>query len=188
MKIKSNASPQELSSPFFKANKQFCYEFETYMASKNGLVKGKYNAWSYLIEGKIKSPDNWKLKYKKSTFSSGNLFFSSKKQNLLVLVEWQTDKFKDKNAEFYIRTKSYIDVLRLAFDKSVSQLNLSKSYVVCFKGEKPYFFDNIITTLEHLFTTKELYLITYKNQMLTIELRSELHHFDKLNELIELNN
>lgn len=40
MKIKSNASPHEQTSPFYRNNKVFCEEFEQFVASKNGLVKG----------------------------------------------------------------------------------------------------------------------------------------------------
>ena len=88
MKIKSNASPDELSSPFFKINEEFCSDFESYVKNKNGKVKGNYNAWSYLIFGKISNPTNWNLTYKKSTFTStGDIFLSSKYQSLLVLSE-----------------------------------------------------------------------------------------------------
>ena len=58
MKIKSNALPHEVDSPFFKANKKFCQDFERFVASKKGFVKGLYNASSYIIEGKFSVKNN----------------------------------------------------------------------------------------------------------------------------------
>jgi len=106
MIIKPDASSDEYSSPFFKLNEKFCSEFESFIAEKNGKVKGKYNAWSYAIYGKIREPKAWTLKYKKSTFSSsGNLWLSSKSQCLLVLAEWTTKRIENSNSDFQIRKK-----------------------------------------------------------------------------------
>ena len=106
MIIKPDTSTNEYSSPFFKLNENFCLEFENFIMKKNGEVKGKYNAWSYIIYGKIRTPKTWTLKYKKSTFTStGNLFLSSKSQSLLVLVEWATKRIENSNSDFKIRKK-----------------------------------------------------------------------------------
>ena len=107
MKIKSNATLKEMTSPFYKKNEKFCEEFESFIASKNGKVKGEYNAWSYLIFGKISNPKNWNLMYKKSTFtSSGNLLLSSKSHCLFVKSEWTTKRIGTHNSEFRIRKKN----------------------------------------------------------------------------------
>ena len=105
MRIRPNASPDEKDSLFYKKNEEFCSEFEHFIAEKNGKVKGSYNAWAYTISGKISKPKNWNLKYKKATFSSGNLWLSSKYQNLLVLAEWETERVGTHNSEFLIRKK-----------------------------------------------------------------------------------
>ena len=68
MNITSNTALVEKDSPFYKANKSFCEDFENFITNKGGETKGKYNAWSYLIHGKISSPKEWILKYKKTLY------------------------------------------------------------------------------------------------------------------------
>ncbi|WP_296382562.1 hypothetical protein [Winogradskyella sp.] len=187
MKIKSNASPAELSSPFFTLNEEFCSEFESYIASKNGKVKGKYNAWSFLIFGKTPHPKPWDVMYKKSTFTTnGNLLMSSKYQSLLALAEWETERKGTHDSEFEIRKKTTADILKIPLSKSVSKLEVSGKYVMCSKGKKPKFFLQLIDILTPLFISEEIYRIEYLNNKLRIELRSEHHHFNILDQLIEL--
>ncbi|NQX98959.1 MAG: hypothetical protein HRT73_13940, partial [Flavobacteriales bacterium] len=93
MIIKSNADTTELSSPYYIKNQRFCKEFEYYIGSKSGLIKGTYNAFSYSIIGKIPHKNDWILNYRKSTFSNGNLFLSSEYQNLFVAVTWSAKNF-----------------------------------------------------------------------------------------------
>ncbi|AUP80505.1 hypothetical protein [Flavivirga eckloniae] len=187
MKIKPNASPSEMSSPFFKLNKEFCSQFESFIASKNGKVKGHFNSWSYLVFGKISNPEKWNLMYKKSTFTStGNLLFSSKYQCLLTLVEWETDRKGTHHTEFVIRRKSRIDFIKLMFNNSLSRLDVSNKYVVHFKGNKSKLFFELIEVLKELFKTREVYKIEHRNEKLKIELRSEKHHFDVFTKLTEL--
>ena len=152
MKIKSNASPDELSSPFLDLNKQFCFEFEKYVAKKNGKAKGTYNAWSYIANGKISNPKNWNLMYKKSTFtSSGNLLLSSKYQTLLVMAEWETEQKGTHDSEFVIRKKTSADFFKIPFSKSLSKLKFFKKYVIKVEGNKPKIFSEIIKILGDLF-------------------------------------
>ncbi|MBL4667941.1 MAG: hypothetical protein JKY30_01600, partial [Flavobacteriales bacterium] len=97
-------------SPYYIENQRFCKEFEYYIGSKSGLIKGTYNAFSYSIIGKIPHKNDWILNYRKSTFSNGNLFLSSEYQNLFVAVTGlqrillpknQTLKFERKNLLTY---------------------------------------------------------------------------------------
>lgn len=186
MKIKPNASPDEILSPFFKKNEEFCDEFESFIAKNGGKVKGKYNASSYLIFGKISSPKKWNLAYKKSTFtSSGNLFLSSKRQSLFVMAEWETDRVLEHNTEFSIRRKVLVDYINLIVSNSLSKLEGINNYVVKVKNEKPMFISKLIQILKPLFESKEVYKIENKNGKLKIELRTEKHHFDIFNKLIE---
>lgn len=187
MKIKPNASPDELSSPFFDLNKQFCLEFEKYIAKKNGKVKGNYNAWSFIVYGKISNPQNWNLMYKKSTFSSsGNLFLSSKYQSLFVMVEWEIERKETYNSKFEIRKKTRTDFLRIPLSKTLSTLEFSKKYVINLKGNTPKILTEIIEILKSLFISEEIYKIEHMNQKLRIELRSDKHHFDIFDKLIQL--
>ncbi|WP_456437137.1 hypothetical protein [Psychroserpens sp.] len=187
MKIKSDADPEELTSPFYKANQNFCSEFESFISTKNGKVKGKYNAWSYIIYGKISNPKNWDLLYKKSTFSStGNLFISSKKQCLLVLSEWSTKIPGNHNSTFKIRKRTKFDFIKLLLNKNLAKLKESNNYIISSNGHLPKKFKEIINVLESLFLSKEVFTIEFKNDKLTVGLRSEEHHFDIFNKLIEL--
>ncbi|MEO1031446.1 MAG: hypothetical protein AAFX55_08570 [Bacteroidota bacterium] len=187
MKIKSNAAPIELTSPFFEENKTFCSKFESYIASKNGKVKGKYNATSYLVFGKIPSPKTWELIYKKATYTStGNLLLSSKRQNLLVMAKWETH-FKGYNGTaFKIRRRKRLDVLRFLFSKRLSKLHNHSNYVISNKGDTPKFFKNLTSVLQPLFNSKELYKTDFVNEKLTIELRSKQQHFDIVDQLLKI--
>lgn len=185
MKIKPNASPDEISSPFFKSNEKFCFDFESFIYSKNGEVKGNYNAWSYLIFGKISNPKHWNLTYQKSTFTStSSLFLLSKRQNLLVLAKWETKNKVAPNSEFTIRKKTGIDFFKKLVNTSLHELDFSKKYILEIPKEKSRLCFKIIETLRPLFLSKEIYRIEHKNDTLKIEMRTEKHHFEMFEKLI----
>jgi len=186
MIIKPNASPDEQNSPFYKKNEEFCSEFEHYITEKNGKVKGNYNAWSYFIFGKISKPKNWTLKYKKATFSSGNLWLSSKHQSLLVMAEWTTGRIGTHNSEFLIRKKTKIDSIKLLWNKSLSKFDVHDKYIVESKGNKPQLIYKLTKILEPLFKSGEIYIIDHRNDKLKIELRTEKHYFEIFNKLTEI--
>lgn len=187
MKIKPNASSTELTSPFFKRNEVFCQEFEAFITKYNGKVKGNYNVWSYLILGQISEPKKWNLIYKKSTFtSSGNLWFSSKDQSLLIVAEWTTQRIDTQNSEFEIRKKRITDLLQLKLNNKTATLPISEKYIYKSNGTKPALITKLENILKGLFQSEEVYRITYKNNLLSIELRSEKHHFNTFESLLEL--
>ena len=185
MKIKPNASADEMTSPFYKSNEEFCSDFEKYIAKKNGKVKGSYNAWSYQIFGKINSPKNWNLMYKKSTFtSSGNLLLSSKYQSLLVATEWETERKGTHNYDFIIRKKTRTDSLKKIVNKSLYELDLSDKYILESKNGKPQLIYILSKILKSLFLSGEIYKIEHRNDKLKIEMRTEKHHFEIFDKLI----
>lgn len=185
MKIKPNASPDELLSPFFKLNEEFCSDFEIFVANKNGKVKGNYNARSYLVFGKISRPKKWVLIYRKSTLTStGNLFLSSKYENLLVLAEWETERKGTHNSEFIIRKRKRADVFKKLLSNSLFELDVFKDYIIEVKNEKPKLVFKLMDILSPLFQSEEIYRITHKNDKLKIELRTEKHHFEILENLM----
>ena len=187
MKIKPNASPHEISSQFYKINEEFCSVFESFITDKNGKVKGNYNAWSYLIFGKISNPKNWDLMYKKSTFTStGNLFLSSKKQSLLTMAEWKTERKGTHNSEFLIRKKTRTDFIKLMLNKSLSTFDNYDKYVIESENNKSQLASKLTKIFEPLFKSGEIYTIDHRNDKLKIELRTEKHHFDMFNELTEI--
>ncbi|MCG2431603.1 hypothetical protein [Aequorivita xiaoshiensis] len=185
MKIKPNASSNEMSSPFYKMNENFCADFENYIAKKNGKVKGNYNAWSYQIFGKIYAPKNWNLMYKKATYtSSGNLLLSSKHQSLLVVAEWETERKGTHNSEFLIRKKTHTDCLKKFVNNSVSNLNLSEKYILETKNSTSQLIFKLTEILKDLFLSEEIYKIDHRNDKLKIEMRTDKHHFEIFERLI----
>jgi len=187
MAIVSNATPDEKFSPFYIRNEKFCKEFELFIASYNGKVKGKYNAYSYLVIGKIAKSTNWELVYKKSTYSTtGNLWLSSKKQSLFVSVDWKTRRLGTSNSDFIIRKKHFFDFLKLITKKNLTLLNLNKIYVIETKNNNSKLISKLFSILENLFLSKEIHQIIHKNDELIISLRSEKHHFTIFKELLTI--
>lgn len=187
MKIKSNASSAEITSPFYKINEDFCREFENYIASKNGKVKGKYNAWSYYIQGEIMAPKPWSLKYKKATYTStGNLILSSKKQNLLTVAEWSTPWVGSHNSEFEIRRKDSIGLMQKLFNRNLKRYNFSKAYLIKGAENNVRLIEILQQKLSPLFNTSEIYSVNLKNNLLSISFRTEKHHFDSFEKLFDL--
>lgn len=184
MKIKSNAGSSELSSPFYRMNEKFCFEFEKYIASKNGMVKGTYNAFSYLIFGQISDPKDWDLMYKKATFSGGNLWLSSKRQNLLVASEWSTKRIGTHNSKFLIRRKSRFDFLKMLFNNQLSKFEFADDYMIESDLSNKQLIKNLASSLSDLFKTKEIYQIEQADGKLSIQLRSEKHHFEVFEKLL----
>jgi len=187
MIIKPDASPDEFDSPFFKKNEQFCIRFENFITTQKGRVKGKYNAFSYLIFGKITNTKNWNLMYRKATFTStGNLFISSKLQGPLVIAEWETSRKGTHNSEFTIRKKTRSDFIKLRLFNSSSKLDISTKYILEFKNNKPQLVSKLTTILKPLFDSNEIYSINHRDDKLKIELKTEEHHFDIFQELFKL--
>ncbi|MEM0519218.1 MULTISPECIES: hypothetical protein [Aequorivita] len=187
MKIKSNATSNELSSPFYKINAEFCSEFEKYIATKNGKVKGNYNAWSYLVEGKITSPKSWYLKYKKATYTSaGNLLLSSKKQNLLTMVEWSSPWQLSTSSNFSINRKNSGSFLKKPLNRDTNDFLYSNKYIITNGESNTTLLKKLYTNLEPLFISGEVYSIHIKNDSLLISLRTDKHHFEIFEKLLNL--
>ena len=182
--MNQNSSASEMNSPYLVQNKKFCEEFEKFVIKKNGKAKGNYNAWSFSIIGKIKNPNIWTLKYKKATFTSGNLFLSTKTQNILTSAEWKTKNIFDSN--FKVRRKTTIDFFKLQFTKSLSILTFSNEYVVDNKNQNRNALEKLFKILEPLFFNGEIYDIENSNGDFRIELRTEKHHFEIFEKLIKL--
>lgn len=187
MKIKSNAATGELSSPFYKVNRDFCKAFEEFIAHKNGEVKGTYNAWSYLVEGRISHPKPWRLRYKKATYTStGNLILSAKKQSLLTLAEWSAPWAAPSNSIFSIVRKRDIGFLEKFFSPNFNGYPFSKKYVVTDANSNEALIKNLYIKLEPLFLSEELKSITLKNDILLISLDTDKHHFNIFENLFDL--
>lgn len=175
-----------MTSPFYAKNKEFCTKIERFITSKKGRVDGTYNAWSYTILGTISAPKNWTLKYKKATFSSGNILLSTKYQNVLVSAQGETTRTETPSSGFVIRKKRNSDALKRMFNKSLSTFDASGNYILKSDNQTSEWIHELKSTLSPLLKSGEIYEIEYRNKRLKIEMRTENHHFDIFNQLLEL--
>ncbi|WP_229724627.1 hypothetical protein [Winogradskyella forsetii] len=183
--IEPNAESSEKQSPFYLKNELFCKKFEDFISQHDGNSKGKYNAWSYLVYGKIIKPKEWALEYKKSTFTSGNLFLSTKSQSLFVSAIWKTRTNKAFKSDFLIRKKKFTDSILKLVNQSIKKIESHQNYILI-TNRNSFEIQNLIQVLQPLFITNEIYQITYQKNILTIDLRTEKHYFDIFSKLIEL--
>lgn len=185
MVIKSNAASTEITSPFYKANKEFCKQFEAYLTQREGKVKGVYNAFSYAIYGKIENPKPWSLFYKKATYTdTGNLLLSTEKETLLTLARWSTRSVGLSHLDFEIKRKTFLQRIKQLFSNNVN--SFVKGYVIKGTSSDKIINEEFILVLKDLFESKEVYSITHEQNELSIELRSKKHYFSYLDKLIVL--
>jgi hypothetical protein len=111
MSLESTAIDDEHESPFYFDNKDLCEKWERFILDKSGEINGKYGAWSFILKAKVNSNNTWLIEVKKSTFSNGNLFLSSKKNNLQEILTFRTKIRKEGNSDFFIRKRKKLDLL-----------------------------------------------------------------------------
>lgn len=190
MAITTNALPSEFHSNYFKLNEEFCTAFEDFIIAHKGKVKGSYNAWTYLVHGHISEPKKWYLTYQKSTLtSSGNILLSSKKQSVLSRAQWEikleaTDS--TLNEHFLIRRVALTDRIQKVINSSLVNLENYKGYVINTKNSNSKLILKLTNILKPLFESKEIFAISYNKNILSIELRTEQHHFEVFKQLITL--
>ncbi len=61
-----------------------------------------------------------------------------------------------------------------------------KKYIITLKDKLPYFLTDLINALEKLINSEELYQVELNNTILKIELRTDKHHFDIFDKLLNL--
>lgn len=104
MPLEPNAAPDEKSSPFYKANEKLCKRWEKFVLDRNGLINGKYNAWSYNVKTKIEGKKTWLMDVERAQFSNGFLLMSSRKQNLRETLTFKA-LFKNTNCKPFVIEK-----------------------------------------------------------------------------------
>lgn len=162
MSLVSNAAEDELDSPFYIANKELCESWDHYISDKGGQLKGKYNSWSYLLKAKVATNHIWEIEVKKSTYSNGSLFFSSKKQNLLerltlkvFIKDSHCDDFKIRKPRYSNRAgknkiyETLTDVLKPAMkDQSLNEAEFKDSHLTLVFDHKNDWFEMINKILD----------------------------------------
>lgn len=115
MTITTNASYDQLNSPYYLENQQLGQLWEEFSSAYNGNIKGTYNAWSCRYQIELTSSNPIKIEIEKSTFSGGNLLLSSKYQNLkevltISIPVHEKEHFQiDKSAWYQITRKKVLD-------------------------------------------------------------------------------
>ncbi len=151
MPIQSNASPDELESPYYHANKTLCFKWNDYILEKGGKVNGLFNAWSFSVNAAITTRRTWRIEVKKATYSNGSIFLSANK-NKFECLTFKTTLPGVGCPNFTIR----------------------KSGRSWYKGNHPLF-TSIRRLLDDAFQNNEVYRVTFKHDELTI---SFLHRND----------
>lgn len=139
-----------------------------------------------MIFGEIAHTKLWTLVYKKATFTStGNLFLSSEYESLLVAAEWKTKYVSREANNFKIRKQIATDGIKLLFNTKLKRVENYPKYIVEYGNELPNLYTKILSSLQCLFSSEELYEVSMQNEELSIELRSDKHHFEVFEKVIE---
>lgn len=113
-RIKIDASPDEFSSPFFMRHQQICKEWEKFVLSHDGLVKGKFNSWALILMAKFKIKREWYVELKKSIMSDTAILLPSK-ANVLEYTLLKCDSANLTLPSFEIRKKGWLGRIRIHF-------------------------------------------------------------------------
>lgn len=176
MPVSPNAAPSELSSPFFIENEKICHSFDEFIVAKNGETRGKYNAFSYNVIGKVRHPNKWEFRIQKSSFTSGNLLLSSKYQSLHVASIWTAKILKSDCPNFYIRKKKTFDFLKMALSRNWNFLLDNGKYVIKCADPNHELINDLKGKLGNLFELQRVWELRFENSELKIEIRSESTH------------
>ena len=74
--------------------------------------------------------------------------------------------------------------MRKLVNKSLTELDISKKYILEIKNENSKLISKLTEILKSLFQSDEIYKIELKNGKLKIEMRTEKHHFSIFDKLI----
>ena len=125
MALTSQATKIEISSPFYKRNKEICLEWEKLIESKGGVTNGGYSAWAYKIEGEIQHAFKWEIEVSKSTYSS---LQKLSLENMFVFEDFKLRTTIDNSGspDFTIRKRNLLDT----FKPSSVNLSRKNQYVI----------------------------------------------------------
>jgi len=187
MTLVSKHATGEQSSPFYIENKEKCEAFESFIEELGGSVEGYYNAFSFNVLGTVEKKSKWKLRFKKSTFtSSGNLLLSSKFQSLLDMAQWSSDDLKIDAPEFIIRKKHWTDSLKMLINSDLTELPSFENYVVKCSEKNNQALLKLCDILSDLFEKGMVLTIKYENPKLLVDLRTGQIHKKEIVEIIKL--
>ncbi len=184
MGIKSQASAEELSSPFYIRNKSVCEDFEAYISQLGGETTGSYNAWSYNVKGRIDAPLRWIFQLKKSSYYGGQLLVSTKKQSLQLWTIWKCKNLETDFSDFIVRKKRFGDSLRVLSSPSVNDFQNRKKYVIVSSLRNHPLANQLSSILKFCLNDQSLLEMTYIDNELIIQIDTEQILKNKFKELI----
>lgn len=141
MSVEPNAAPDELDSPFYKEHEALCRQWEHYITEKEGKIIGNYNAWSFRLKCKVKGAKIWVIDITKTTFHDGHLWWTSKRQGLTEIVDYQTllstdcPSFKIKRSTLIGKGKNHEDAI-VIFNLVKPAIDNGSLEKVIFKNKK----------------------------------------------------
>lgn len=165
MGIISNASSDEMTSPFYASNKEICEKWEKFVLDHGGFIEGKYNAWSYSLKSEFSGSPHWFIDIKKATYTSGNLLLSSKYQSLQEIISFRA-MFENTNCGNFCITRSI-------FKRKKQDHNFYRAVHDLLKDE---------------INDKSLYMAQFKNNELTITVHHKNEGFDIAQRILEFKN
>jgi hypothetical protein len=182
MPIESVAMSNELDSPYYLENKEVCELWNDFVESKNGTVNGKYNAWSFGLKATIKTTVNWTIIVKRSTYTGGFLFISSKEQNVQETLAIKTSELQTDCGDFYIRKPKWKDL----FIRNKREINGIESYCYKIYGKsKDHPFAKAITELVYkALTDDNIYVVNFTNSELQIVLHDRNRWFNLVEKIL----
>jgi len=162
MSLISNATQDELDSPYYNQNQDICRKWEQFILEKGGKINGVFNAWSFMIKSKITGKKTWFIDVKKSTYSGGNLLLSLKYQNLQEILTFKA-RFNNIDCGNFCISRSF-------FRR---------------KSQKHLFYRDVYNLLKKEIRDRSLYMTHFKNNELTIIIHHKNDGFDIANRILE---
>ncbi len=179
MSIKTNAPTEDLTTKYFLANKEFCYDTESFIKKFNGISEGIYNAWYYHVKGEINNPNNWKITYKKEVIGAKYGVDTFK------LAKWECNKKFLSQSKFKIRRKTWLDFIKVKLDKNLNPLEKDSFYLIeTYEQDNSNLIMKIYKILKDLLERREIYEIEVMPEYLKVEIITDNQYFDILNKLI----
>lgn len=178
--IKTNATADELSSPYFLKNEKACQQWEKFTIDNDGEIEGSYNSWSYKLFLKIDNPKPWRIIVSRATYYSGNLLLSSKYQGLHDQIVIKTKVHSD--SEFIIKKSSFKDIFS---SKKRSRLGMNNSYTVLGSADHSLC-DLITSSLSKQFSNNQVFQVELKKKILAITINDSNEEFDLIQSIINL--
>lgn len=179
----SEASPHEMSSPFFIQNRTICEEWEAFVNKLNGSIRGKYTSWALKMLAHISGDKQWNIDISKSTMSNAAIFFPSSK-NLIEKTIFESTDIDWGDGRIKVWRSSLLSSLLVKIIPSRSRLN--SQLLMSVKGTLSREGIEFIESLKNIAPDHKLESVIYnpKRKSLSISFNSILRDYHLVESLI----